>query len=81
MIKCISDFGNFFLSADIISLVSLPNFDINKRTKFDASISSGLAIMACQRHLYASKSTREIKKIDFGFSRYNNAGSNSKIIQ
>ena len=56
-------------------------FDINKRTKFDASISSGLAIMACQRHLYASKSTREIKKIDFGFSRYNNAGSNSKIIQ
>ena len=30
-------------------------FDINKRTKFDASISSGLAIMACQRHLYASK--------------------------
>jgi len=56
-------------------------FDINKRTKFDASISSGLAIMACQRHLYASKSTREIKKIDFGFSKYNNAGSNSKIIQ
>ena len=27
-------------------------FDINKRTKFDASISSGLAIMACNRHLY-----------------------------
>ena len=56
-------------------------FDINKRTKFDASISSGLAIMACQRHLYASKTTREVKKIDFGFSRYNNSGSNSKIIQ
>ena len=27
-------------------------FDINKRTKFDAAISSGLAIMACNRHLY-----------------------------
>ena len=56
-------------------------FDINKRTKFDASISSGLAIMACQRHLYASKTARQVKKIDFGFSRYNNQGSKSKIIQ
>ena len=56
-------------------------FDINKRTKFDASISSGLAIMACQRHLYASKTTREVKKIDFGFSKYNNQCSKSKIIQ
>ena len=56
-------------------------FDINKRTKFDASISSGLAIMACQRHLYASKTSRQVKKIDFGFSRYNNQGSKSKIIQ
>ena len=27
-------------------------FNINNRTKFDASISSGLAIMATQRHLY-----------------------------
>ena len=56
-------------------------FDINKRTKFDASISSGLAIMACQRHLYASKTAREVKKIDFGFSKYNNQGAKSKIIQ
>jgi hypothetical protein len=56
-------------------------FDINKRTKFDASISSGLAIMACQKHLYASKTTREVKKIDFGFSKYNNSGPKSKIIQ
>ena len=56
-------------------------FDINKRTKFDASISSGLAIMACQRHLYASKSERQTKKIDFGFSKYANSGSISKIIQ
>ena len=56
-------------------------FDINKRTKFDASISSGLAIMACQRHLYASKTAREVKKIDFGFSKYNNQGLKSQIIQ
>ena len=25
-------------------------FDINKRTRHDASISSGLAVMACNRH-------------------------------
>ena len=27
-------------------------FDINNRTKFDAAISSGLAIMAVTKHLY-----------------------------
>ena len=27
-------------------------FDISNRTKFDAAISSGLAIMANQKHLY-----------------------------
>ena len=56
-------------------------FNINARTKYDASISSGLAIMACQRHLYAPRAARQTKKIDFGFSKYNNTGSKSKIIQ
>ena len=56
-------------------------FNINNRTKYDASISSGLAIMACQRHLYTPRAVREVKKIDFGFSKYNNTGSKSKIIQ
>ena len=28
-------------------------FDINNRTKHDATISTGLAIMACNRHLYS----------------------------
>ena len=27
-------------------------FDINNRTKYDAAISSGLAIMACNKDLY-----------------------------
>ena len=40
-------------------------FDITKRTAHDASISSGLAVMACQRHLYAPYAERTIKKIDF----------------
>ena len=55
-------------------------FNINNRTKFDASISSGLAIMACQRHLYAPRAERQTKKIDFGFSKYNNSGLKSKIL-
>ena len=72
------DYGKMYFQR---TLEDWAGFDINNRTKFDASISSGLAIMACQRHLYASKTTREVKKIDFGFSKYNNTGSNSKIIQ
>ena len=72
------DYGKMYFQR---TLEDWAKFDINKRTKFDASISSGLAIMACQRHLYASKTTREVKKIDFGFSKYNNQGSKSQIIQ
>ena len=41
-------------------------FDITKRTAHDASISSGLAIMACQKHLYAPRTERQLKKINFG---------------
>ena len=71
------DCGNMYFQR---TLEDWAKFDINKRTKFDASISSGLAIMACQKHLYASRTRREVAKIGFGFSRYNNNGSNSKII-
>lgn len=55
-------------------------FDINKRTKFDASISSGLAIMACNRHLYAPNAKIEKPKIDISISRYKNTGDISQII-
>ncbi len=56
-------------------------FDINKRTKFDASISSGLAIMACNRHLYTPVANREKKKLNIHIARYNNSGSMSQIIK
>ena len=56
-------------------------FDINKRTKHDASISSGLAIMACNRHLYTPQVNREKSKINISFARYENDGSSSKIIK
>jgi len=56
-------------------------FDINKRTKFDASISSGLAIMANNRHLYAPNVKVEKPKLNINISRYSNTGTNSQIIK
>ena len=56
------------------------NFEINNRTKYDASISSGLAIMACNKNKYKPVAERTMKSIDLGFKRYNNDGSLSKII-
>ena len=56
-------------------------FDITKRTKFDATISSGLAIMACNRHLYAPNAKVERKPIDIAFAKYSQGGSTSRIIK
>ena len=56
-------------------------FDINRRTKFDATISSGLAIMACNRHLYSPKQNIERKKLNLTIAKYKNKGYNSKIIE
>jgi hypothetical protein len=55
-------------------------FDINNRTKHDASISSGLAIMACNRNSYKPISERTLKTVNLGFGKYNNKGLHSKII-
>ena len=56
-------------------------FDINKRTKFDATISSGLAIMACNRHLYAPNAKIEKPKLNISIAKYKNTGNMSKIIK
>mgnify|MGYP003633780707 CR=1 FL=1 len=56
-------------------------FDINRRTKHDASISSGLAIMACNRHLYTPKREVEMNKINLSIAKYKNEGYNSTIIE
>jgi len=56
-------------------------FDINKRTKHDASISSGLAIMANNRHLYAPNAKVEKPKLNINISKYSNTGTNSQIIK
>jgi len=55
-------------------------FNINNRTSHDASISSGLALMACNKHRYAPVNKIELKPVDLGIKRYNNKGTLSKII-
>jgi len=55
-------------------------FDINKRTKHDASISSGLAIMACNKNKYRPVAEIEKQKVNLNFSKYDNKGFKSKII-
>ncbi len=56
-------------------------FNINKRTKHDASISSGLAIMACNRNLYKPTADRIIQPLNLTVSKYSNDGLSSKIIK
>ena len=56
-------------------------FDITKRTKFDATISSGLAIMACNRHLYRPNPEREKQKLNINIAKYSNKGNVSQIIK
>jgi hypothetical protein len=63
----------------IRTLEDWAKFDINDRTKFDASISSGLAIMANQKHLYVPE--KKESKINLNFARYSNDGTLSQIIR
>lgn len=54
-------------------------FDINNRTKHDASISSGLAIMATNRHSFTTKI--EKTKISIKLPTFDNSGTYSKIVR
>ena len=56
-------------------------FDITRRTKFDASISSGLAIMACNKSRYAPVNRIKRQPVDIGIKKYDNKGLLSKIIK
>ena len=55
-------------------------FNINNRTKHDASISSGLALMACNKNRYTPVAKREKQSINLGIKKYDNTGSMSKMI-
>lgn len=54
-------------------------FDPSNRTKHDASISSGLAIMAIRRHTFRTETKKS--KISVSLSRYNQDGSSSQLIR
>ena len=56
-------------------------FNINNRTKHDASISSGLAIMACNKNKYRPIPHRLNNKMKLDFKKYDNKGLTSKIIE
>ena len=73
-----SGHGNMFFQR---TLEDWAKFDISKRTAYDASISSGLAIMACRKHMYRPYAQKINKKIEFGFAKYKNEGSMSEIIK
>ena len=68
------EMGSMFFNR---TLEDWAKFDINKRTKHDASISSGLAIMANQKHLYQPQ--KKESKISVKFARYSNKGNISQI--
>jgi hypothetical protein len=54
-------------------------FDISNRTKYDATISSGLAIMANQKNAYLPE--KKESKISINFARYSNKGTISELIK
>jgi len=56
-------------------------FNISSRTKHDPSISSGLAIMACNKNKYKPVRDKQITPIQLGMKTYDNSGYISKIIK
>jgi len=73
-----SGYGSMYFQR---TLEDWAKFNINNRTKHDASISSGLAIMACNKNRYTPVAKKEYKKINLGIKRYDNKGTSSKIIR
>jgi hypothetical protein len=65
------EMGNMYFTR---TLEEWAKFDINNRTKFDAAISSGLAIMATRKN-QTTKET-EKSKISIKFARYDNSVGN-----
>lgn len=77
-IKSDGDYGDLYFNQ---TLNDWAKFDINKRTKFDAAISSGLAVMACNRNLYRPVAKKVKQKLNLNVAKYTNSGSLSKIIK
>jgi len=72
------EYGDMYLQK---TLEDWAIFNINNRTKHDATISSGLAIMACNKNKYRPIPDLKRKPVYLGIKRYDNKGSISKIIK
>jgi len=77
-IKDDGEYGDMYFNE---TLNDWSRFDVNNRTKFDATISSGLAIMACNKNMYHPSAEVERKKLNLTIARYTNSGSTSQIIK
>ena len=77
-IKSDGEYGNMYFNT---TLNDWSRFDINKRTKFDAAISSGLAVMACNRNLYRPVAQKVKQKLNLNIAKYTNSGTISKLIK
>jgi len=71
-------YGQMYFNA---TLNDWAKYDLAKRTKFDAAISSGLAIMACNRHMYAPNQEKQKISLSFNIAKYKNEGIKSKLIK
>ena len=71
-------YGNMYFND---TLNDWSKFDINNRTKFDAAISSGLAIMACHKDLYRPVAKMQKQKLNLNIAKYKQDGFTSKIIK
>jgi len=69
------EMGNMFFNS---TLIDWAGFDITNRTKYDRSISSGLAIMATNRHLFIHKPEKQ--PVTIRIAKFDNSGSHSKRI-
>ena len=67
--------GNMYFNR---TLMDLANYDINNRTRFDATVSAGFAIMA--NYSTAKRVVKKDNQINLNFAKYNNKGVVSKII-
>ena len=72
-----SGYGDMYFQK---TLEDWAKFNINNRTSHDASISSGLALMACNKHRYSPVNKIKLQPVDLGIKRYDNRGTSSKII-
>ena len=79
------DFSGTYREPDLMgtmpftkTLIDWAKFDINNRTMHDATISSGLAIMATQKGVYLPEQKQS--KISINFARYSNKGRTSELI-